>query len=84
VWLGQRAAITSESNTFADENPGTVTQIGLQIGKKDIFNTDLAADVDARVVKVKISLGSAASCGVANLTYSKVVVKIDLESLVHK
>ena len=84
VRLGQRAAITSESNTFAGELPGTVTQIGLQIGKKDILNTDPAADVDARVVEVKISVSPVASRRVANLTYSKVVVKIYLESIVHK
>ncbi len=76
VKLGQSATITSETNTFEGELKGTVNEIGLQIGKKDILNTDPAADVDARVVEVKIQLDPESSSKVSGLTYSKVIARI--------
>ena len=78
VRLGQQATISSEGNAFADELKGTVNQIGLQIGKKDILNTDPAADVDARVVEVKIRLNADSSRRVSGLTNSKVTIKIHI------
>jgi HlyD family secretion protein len=53
-----------------------VDHIGLQIGKKDVLDTDPAADTDARVVEVKIRLDPEASQVVAGLTYLQVNVKI--------
>jgi HlyD family secretion protein len=76
VRLGQRVTITSESQAFTGELRGSVSQIGLQIGKKDVLSTDPAAAVDARVVEVNIRLSPADSKRVASLTYSKVVVEI--------
>ena len=76
VRLGQRVAITSEGKAFEGEIRGSVSQIGLQIGKKDVLSTDPAAAVDARVVEVKIRLNPQDSKRVAGLTYSKVVVEI--------
>jgi HlyD family secretion protein len=55
---------------------GTVRVVGLKIGKKDVLNTDPAADVDARVVEVKILLTPESSKKVAGLTYAKALVKI--------
>jgi HlyD family secretion protein len=78
IRLGQTAIITSESNAFEGNLQGKVTQVGLQIGKKDVLDTDPAADVDARVVEVKILLNPEDSKRVANLTYSKVLTKIVL------
>ena len=78
VRIGQPATITSETNAFAGELKGTVSQIGLQIGKKDILATDPAADVDSRVVEVKIRLDADANRIVTGLTNSKVVAKISL------
>ncbi len=78
VRLGQRVAITSESKAFDGELRGSVSKIGLQIGKKDILDTDPAADVDARVVEVNIRLNSEDSKRIAGLTYSKVIVEIFL------
>ena len=78
VKVGQNVAITSETNAFPGELTGKVSQVGLQIGKRDILNTDPAADVDARVVEVRVTLDPAASRKVAGLTYSKVVVKIKI------
>lgn len=76
VRLGQRVTITSEGKAFEGELRGTVSQIGLQIGKKDILNTDPAADVDSRVVEVNVRLNQEDGKRVAGLTYSKVMVEI--------
>ncbi|NEP15035.1 MAG: HlyD family efflux transporter periplasmic adaptor subunit [Symploca sp. SIO2C1] len=78
VRLGQRASMTSEGNAFEGEIRGSVSEIGLQIGKKDILDTDPAAAVDTRVVEVKIRLNSEDSKRVDSLTNSQVIVKISL------
>lgn len=76
VRLNQRAKITGDS--ISGELQGTVAQIGLKIGKKDVLDTDPAADVDARVVEVKIRLEPEDSKRVSGLTNLKVDVKIYL------
>jgi HlyD family secretion protein len=76
VRLGQRVTLTSEGKAFEGELRGSVSQVGLQIGKKDVLSTDPAAAVDARVVEVKIRLNPEDSKRVAGLTYSKVFVEI--------
>jgi len=78
VHLGQRATITSENHAFNGQLHGTVINIGRQIGKNDIQGTDPAADVDARVVEVKIALSPEDSQRVSGLTYGKVVVEINI------
>ncbi|ARV62045.1 HlyD family secretion protein [Nostocales cyanobacterium HT-58-2] len=78
VRLGQQAVITSDNGAFSGELQGTVAEIGRKIGKKDVLNTDPAADIDARVVEVKIALTSQDSKRVAGLTYAKVVVDINI------
>jgi HlyD family secretion protein len=75
VRIGQRATITSPA--FADKLQGVVTQIGAQIEKKSILDTDPTADLDARVVEVKIRLDSASSKQVASLTNLQVEVVIN-------
>jgi HlyD family secretion protein len=76
VKVGQKATITSESGVFQGKLTGTVRQVGLKIGKKDVLNTDPAADVDTRIVEVKIYLDEESSRKVADLTYSRVIAKI--------
>jgi HlyD family secretion protein len=77
VRLGQNVTVTSDNGAFGGELKGTVTEIGRKIGKKDVLNTDPAADIDARVVEVKITLIPEDSQKVAGLTYAKVVVNIN-------
>lgn len=77
VSLGQQAEIISEGGAFDDEIRGEVTYIRSQIGNKDIFDTDPAADVDTRVIEVKITLDSTSSQKVSQFTNSKVIVKIN-------
>lgn len=76
VKIGQKAIVTSESGAFSEKLAGEVIEIGQQIGKKEVLNTDPAADVDVRVVEVKILLKPEFSKIVADLTYSKVIVQI--------
>jgi HlyD family secretion protein len=76
VHPGQHAHITSSS--FSGELPGTVDEVGLQVGKKDVLNTDPVADIDSRVVEVKIRLDDSATQKVAGLTNAQVKVAITL------
>lgn len=76
VKVGQKAIIRSENKTFTGELKGTVQQIGLQVGKKDVLSTDPAADIDVRVIEVKILLDPESSRQVSSLTYAKVIVEI--------
>ncbi|HEY9800082.1 MAG TPA: ABC exporter membrane fusion protein [Leptolyngbyaceae cyanobacterium] len=76
VKVGQSATITQLN--LPGELSGTVEQIGLLIAKKDVLNTDPAADIDARVVEVKIRLNAESSQRVTGLTNSKVKVAIAL------
>ncbi len=79
IRIGQTATITSQG--FEGKLLGIVDEIGLQIGKKDSLGTDPAADVDARVVEVKIRLNPASSQEVRGKTYLQVKIIIDIRSL---
>lgn len=72
--LGQPATITSGS--FDGELHGTVVEKGWKIAKKDVLDTDPAADVDSRIVEVRIRLEPTDSQKVAGLTNLQVDVKI--------
>jgi HlyD family secretion protein len=78
IRLGQMALVTSPSNVFSGQLRGTVKQIGLQIAKKDILDSDPTAATDARVIEVKIQLDAASSQQVANLIGLQVNVEINL------
>jgi HlyD family secretion protein len=78
VRLGQNATINSDNGAFKGEFKGTVSEIGRIIGKKDVLNTDPAADIDARVVEVKILLSPEDSLRVSGLTNAKVAVAIGI------
>ncbi|MEN9215783.1 MAG: HlyD family efflux transporter periplasmic adaptor subunit [Gloeomargarita sp. HHBFW_bins_162] len=75
VRAGQRAVMTAAALT--EPLRGTVTQVGWKVAKKDVLNTDPVADVDARVVEVKIALDQAASPQVQRLTNMVVNVQIE-------
>lgn len=76
VRVGQQAIITSSA--FPGQLQGTVDEIGMEIRKKDVLNTDPTADTEARVVEVKIRLNSEASRKVASLTNLQVKAVIQL------
>lgn len=73
---GQKATITS--NAFPGKLHGEVAHLGLQIGKQQIFSTDPIADIDRRVVEVKIHLNKKDSQKVKNLTNLQVEVLINI------
>jgi HlyD family secretion protein len=75
--VGQSATIKSESGAFTQTLKGTVKEIGLQIGKQDVLNTDPAADSDSRVVEVKIAIDPTDSNVVKGLTNSKIAATIN-------
>ncbi len=72
---GQSAKITS--GALPRSLQGTVEQVGLQIDKNDVLDTDPAADTDARVVEVKVRLHSQDSALVTGLTNLQVEVAIE-------
>ncbi|AFY76377.1 ABC exporter membrane fusion protein, DevB family [Pleurocapsa sp. PCC 7327] len=84
IRVGQRATIISEHGGFEGELGGTVDHIGLQIKKKDVLESDPAAEKDARVVEVKVRIDPSDSPKVAGLTNLQVRVKIDLDKKVSK
>jgi HlyD family secretion protein len=80
VRLGQTATVTSKNNAFSDVLHGKVMEVGLEIRKQDVLNTDPAAQFDARVVEVRVLLDKDSSRKVRGLTNLSVQVAIDAKS----
>lgn len=76
VQLGQTATITSSA--FSGKLEGTVTHVGLMVDPQNVLSTDPTADVNRRIVEVKIRLSEADSQKVANLTNLQVNVVIEV------
>ena len=72
---GQPVTITTDG--IIEELQGTVEEIALQVDRQRVLGTDPTADVDARVVEVKIRLNPEDSQQVAQLTHLQVNVIID-------
>ena len=70
--------MTITSSAIAGKLQGTVEKIGLEIERQNVVNTDPTANIDARVVEVKVKLDKASSQKVAGLTNLQVNVKIDI------
>jgi HlyD family secretion protein len=75
--IGQKAVITSEA--FIGEAIGQVKEIGLQIYKNKVLNTDPTAATDARVVEVKVLLDPISSRKVKAFTNLEVTVAIKIQ-----
>ena len=78
VKLGQPVTVTSSA--IDGKLVGTVARIGLEIERQNVVNTDPTANIDARVVEVKIKLDKASSQKVAGLTNLQVKARIEVES----
>lgn len=76
VQLGQQATITSSA--ISGKLTGIVENIGLEVERQEVVNTDPTANIDAKVVEVKVKLDQASSEKVAGLTNLLVNVRIDL------
>jgi HlyD family secretion protein len=71
---GQTARVTSDS--IDGELIGKVEQIGYKVLRQDIVNTDPSANIDGRIVEVKVRLDADSSRKVARLTNQQVKVMI--------
>lgn len=76
VQLGQQVLVTSSA--IPDDLTGTVESIGLEVERQEVVNTDPTANIDAKVVEVKIKLDPESAKKVAGLTNLQVKVRIDL------
>ncbi len=76
VQIGQQATVTS--NALSEALTGTVEHIGLEVKRQEVVNTDPTANIDAKVVEVKVKLDEASSQKVSGLTNLLVNVRIDL------
>jgi HlyD family secretion protein len=74
---GQKAVITSDA--FTEEAIGQVEEIGLQIYKNKVLNTDPTAATDARIVEVKVLLDPISSRKVKAFTNLEVTVAIKIQ-----
>jgi ABC exporter DevB family membrane fusion protein len=70
VKLEQKVEVKSPA--LREPLEGKVSEIGWQVGKKDVLNDDPVIDADARVVKVRVLLNEESSQRAARLTNLKV------------
>ncbi len=78
IRVGQSATVISKNNAFPEMLRAKVVEVGLEIDKKDVLNTDPAAQFDARVVEVRVKLDEASSRRVRGLTNLSVQVSINV------
>ena len=76
VKLGQSVNVTSSA--LPQKLTGTVNSIGLEVERQEVVNTDPTANIDAKVVEVKVKLDPESSKQVAGLTNLLVDVRINL------
>ncbi|MBD2079911.1 ABC exporter membrane fusion protein [Leptolyngbya sp. FACHB-17] len=74
VKVGQAATITGQA--FTGKLQGTVSEIGLQVDKQNVFSNQPGENLDRRVIEVKIRLTPEASKRVSSLTNLQVQTSI--------
>lgn len=75
VTIGDPVVVSADA--LAQDLTGTVTAVGLEIGRQSITSDDPAANTDARVVDVIVTLDEASSRIAAPFTNLEAVVRID-------
>ncbi len=75
VTIGDPVIVSADA--LAQDLTGTVTAIGLEIGRQSITSDDPAANTDARVVDVIVTLDEVSSPIAAPFTNLEAVVRID-------
>ena len=75
---GQRVEVTSP----ALDGPlhGTVTRIGLLVGRQNMVSDDTAANTDARVVEVMVTLDADSAARAARLSNLQALARIETEA----
>jgi HlyD family secretion protein len=76
VKLGQQAVVTSQA--FEGEVRGTVSQVGLQVNRQNVFASQPGENMDRRVIEVKVHLNPEGSKRVAGFTNLQVQTAIEL------
>jgi HlyD family secretion protein len=76
IKLGQTAKVTGQA--FQGEVKGTVSQIGLQVNRQNVFANQPGENLDRRIVEVKIRITPEDNPRVAGLTNLQVQTSIDL------
>ncbi|MCG6134078.1 MAG: ABC exporter membrane fusion protein [Nostoc sp. LLA-1] len=76
IQLGRPATVTSQA--FNGELRGTISQIGLQVNRQNVFSNQPGENLDSRVIEVKIRLNPEDSQRVAGLTNLQVQTAIEL------
>jgi HlyD family secretion protein len=79
IKMGQKATIKSENQAFDSVLTGQVSEIGWQIGNKRLLSINPSADIDVRIVEIKIVLDNESSHLVSNLTNAKVISMIEVD-----
>jgi HlyD family secretion protein len=74
IKLGQSANVMSDA--IGQELTGKVREIGQNVLRQNVVNTDPTSNTDARVMEVRIELDAASSEKVAKFTNSQVTAKI--------
>ncbi|GAQ00011.1 heterocyst specific ABC-transporter, membrane fusion protein DevB homolog [Leptolyngbya sp. NIES-2104] len=74
VKLGQSAKLFSDS--FSEPLFGTVSEVGVKVKRQNVINSDTSANIDARVVEVRVQLNSDSMQKVAGLTNLQVTGEI--------
>ena len=75
VRMGQKVKVSSEA--ISGDLRGTVSQIGAQVRRQTIVNTDPSTNIDARIVEVHVTLDRASSQKAAKSTNLQVRVAIE-------
>lgn len=75
VTIGDPATVSADA--LGQDLTGVVTAIGLEIGRQSITSDDPAANTDARIVDVIVTLDAASSPLAAPFTNLEAVVRID-------
>ncbi len=76
IQVGQQATVTS--NATSGELHGTVERIGLEVQRQEVINTNPAANIDAKIVEVRVRLDQESSQKVEGFTNLLVKVAIAL------
>ena len=74
VKLGQTVKLFADS--FPDSLAGEVVEIGVQVKRQNVVNSDTTANIDARVIEVRVQLDPASAQKVAGLTNLQVTGEI--------
>ncbi|MBD2578067.1 ABC exporter membrane fusion protein [Oscillatoria sp. FACHB-1406] len=75
IHSGQRARVTSD--VFPEALTGTVERVGSQVRRQTVVNTDPSANIDSRIIEVRVNLDAASSQKAAKFTNLQVQIAIE-------